>query len=67
MHAVALEAARAAERVHHAHPSLLTTQLVAQIRSLAVDLVRAAEALADEEPEAPAWQLPTEELLAAPS
>ena len=67
LHAVALEAAHGAERVHEQHPSLLTTQLVAQIRSLAVDLVRAAETLADDEPEAPAWQLPTEELLAAPS
>jgi uncharacterized membrane protein YgaE (UPF0421/DUF939 family) len=67
LHALALEAAHGAEQIHDREPSLLTTQLVAQVRSLAVDLVRAAETLADEEPDAPAWQLPTEELLAAPT
>jgi uncharacterized membrane protein YgaE (UPF0421/DUF939 family) len=63
---VALEAARLAEEIHDREPSLLTTQIVGQIRSVAVDLVRAAEALADA-PEAPSWDTPTEELLAAPA
>jgi hypothetical protein len=59
-----VEAARSAEQIHEREPSLLTTQLVAQVRSVAVDIMRAAESLAEEELEAPAWQLPTEELLA---
>jgi uncharacterized membrane protein YgaE (UPF0421/DUF939 family) len=63
---LALHAARAAEEIHEREPSLLTTQIVAQVRSVAVDLVRAAETL-DGEREAPAWELPTEELLAAPA
>jgi hypothetical protein len=42
----------------------MTTQIVAQVRSVAVDLVRAAESLAGEHT-APTWELPTEELLAA--
>jgi hypothetical protein len=49
--------------IHHREPSLLTTQVVGQIRSVAVDVVRAAESLEDRT-EAPAWDLPTEELLA---
>ena len=61
---VALEAARLAEDIHAREPSLLTTQIVGQVRSVAVDLVRAAEALVGK-PDAPAWDLPTEELLAA--
>jgi uncharacterized membrane protein YgaE (UPF0421/DUF939 family) len=61
---LALHAARSAEDIHDREPSLLTTQIVAQVRSLAVDLVRAAESLAGEQ-EAPAWDMPTEELLAA--
>ena len=61
---VALGAARAAEEIHVREPSLLTTQIVGQIRSVAVDLVRASETLRDEEREAPAWEMPTEELLA---
>jgi hypothetical protein len=60
---LALHAAHAAEDIHHREPSLLTTQIVAQVRSVAVDLVRAAELLAGER-KAPSWQLPTEELLA---
>jgi uncharacterized membrane protein YgaE (UPF0421/DUF939 family) len=63
---LALDAAHSAEQIHDSEPSLLTTQLVAQVRSVAVDLVRAAESLADERDE-PVWQLPTEELLAAPA
>ena len=62
---LALRAARTAEDIHEREPSLMTTQIVAQIRSVAVDLVRAAEALSGDE-SAPAWELPTEELLAAP-
>jgi uncharacterized membrane protein YgaE (UPF0421/DUF939 family) len=61
---VALRAARAAEDIHEREPSLMTTQIVAQVRSVAVDLVRAAESLAGEHA-APVWELPTEELLAA--
>ena len=61
----ALQAARTAEAIHDREPSLLTTQLVGQIRSVAVDLVRAAEQLGGAEDRAPAWDLPTEELLAA--
>jgi uncharacterized membrane protein YgaE (UPF0421/DUF939 family) len=63
---LALRAARTAEEIHEREPSLMTTQIVAQIRSLAVDLVRAAESLTGDEA-APAWELPTEELLAAPA
>jgi uncharacterized membrane protein YgaE (UPF0421/DUF939 family) len=62
---VALAAARMAEEIHDSEPSLLTTQIVGQVRSVAVDLVRAAEALAGVSDDAPAWDLPTEELLAA--
>jgi uncharacterized membrane protein YgaE (UPF0421/DUF939 family) len=61
---VALEAARLAEGIHDSQPSLLTTQIVGQIRSVAVDLVRAADSLAAA-PEAQAYDTPTEELLAA--
>ena len=63
---LALRAARTAEDIHEREPSLMTTQVVAQIRSVAVDLVRATEALSREQ-EAPAWELPTEELLASPA
>ena len=62
---LALRAARSAEDIHDREPSLMTTQIVAQVRSVAVDLVRAAESLVEEQT-APAWELPTEELLAAP-
>jgi uncharacterized membrane protein YgaE (UPF0421/DUF939 family) len=61
---VALAAARMAEEIHDREPSLLTTQIVGQVRSVAVDLVRASESLAGSS-DAPAWDLPTEELLAA--
>ena len=61
----ALRAARTAEDIHDRHPSLLTTQIVAQVRSVAVDLVRAAEQLGGDREGPPAWDLPTEELLAA--
>lgn len=61
---LALRAARTAEDIHDREPSLMTTQIVGQVRSVAVDLVRAAEALIGEHG-APAWELPTEELLAA--
>jgi uncharacterized membrane protein YgaE (UPF0421/DUF939 family) len=60
---VALTAARMAEDIHDREPSMLTTQIVGQVRSVAVDLVRAAEMLADEQ-DAPDWDMPTEELLA---
>jgi uncharacterized membrane protein YgaE (UPF0421/DUF939 family) len=61
---LALQAARSAEDIHDREPSLMTTQVVAQVRSVAVDLVRAAESLIGAEA-APTWELPTEELLAA--
>jgi uncharacterized membrane protein YgaE (UPF0421/DUF939 family) len=63
---LALRAARAAEGVHDREPSLLTSQIVAQVRSVAVDLMRASESLGGvERDEQPAWNRPTEELLAA--
>ena len=62
---MAVAAAQRAEEIHEREPSLLTTQIVGQVRSVAVDLVRAAEALhGPPEAAAPAWDLPTEELLA---
>jgi len=61
---IALRAARAAEDVDEREPSLMTTQIVAQVRSVAVDLVRAAESLTGEQ-ETPAWEVATEDLLAA--
>ena len=66
---LALSAARTAEAIHDREPSLMTTQIVGQVRTVAVDLVRAAESLSDEggEQSAAAWELPTEELLAARS
>jgi len=60
----ALAAARMAEDIHDREPSLLTTQIVGQVRTMAVDLVRAAEMLGGSE-RAPSWDLPTEELLRA--
>ena len=57
-------AARTAEDIHDREPSLLTTQIVGQIRSVAVDLVRAAEQLDGGREGTPAWDMPTEELLA---
>jgi uncharacterized membrane protein YgaE (UPF0421/DUF939 family) len=58
----ALGAARMAEEIHDREPSLLTTQIVGQVRSVAVDLVRASEALGGQAG-APHWDQPTEELL----
>jgi uncharacterized membrane protein YgaE (UPF0421/DUF939 family) len=60
----ALAAAHMAEAIHDREPSLLTTQIVGQVRSVAVDVVRASECLGGGE-DAPAWDLPTEELLRA--
>jgi uncharacterized membrane protein YgaE (UPF0421/DUF939 family) len=57
---LALSAARTAGRVHDS-PEL--TQIAGQVRSVAVDLVRASEQLG--ETEEPVWDRPTEELLAA--
>jgi uncharacterized membrane protein YgaE (UPF0421/DUF939 family) len=45
-------------------PSPVLTQIVGQVRSLAADLVRAADQLG--EPGGPEWSRPTEELLAGP-
>ena len=61
---LAFRAARAAEDIHDREPSLMTTQIVAQVRSVAVDLVRAAESLTGA-PVKDRTELPTEELLAA--
>jgi hypothetical protein len=58
----ALAAARLARAGFEREPDLVLTEIVAQVRSTAVDLVRAAELLG-EEPERTV-DLPTEELLA---
>jgi uncharacterized membrane protein YgaE (UPF0421/DUF939 family) len=63
---LALAAARTAEEIHEREPSLMTTQIVAQVRTVAVDLMRAAESLSAEHA-ASTWEPPTEELLAAPA
>ena len=56
---------RAARRRGLQHgPSPVLTQIVGQVRSIAADLVRAADQLG--EPGAPEWGRPTEELLASP-
>jgi uncharacterized membrane protein YgaE (UPF0421/DUF939 family) len=58
----ALSAAQRATALYEREPSPVLTQIVGQVRSVAVDLVRAADQLG--EPGAPAWDQPTEELLA---
>jgi hypothetical protein len=58
----ALNAAQRAATLYEREPSPVLTQIVGQVRSVAVDLVRAADQLG--EPGAPAWNQPTEELLA---
>jgi uncharacterized membrane protein YgaE (UPF0421/DUF939 family) len=58
----ALAAARLARDGFEREPDLVLTEIVAQVRSTAVDLVRAAELLGDD-PER-AVDMPTEELLA---
>jgi uncharacterized membrane protein YgaE (UPF0421/DUF939 family) len=60
---LALSAARRAESLYANQTSPELTQIVGQVRSVAVDLVRASEQLG--EPDAPLWDRPTEELLAA--
>ena len=57
---LALSAARHAGRSYES-PEL--TQIAGQVRSVAVDLVRASEQLG--QPDTPVWDRPTEELLAA--
>ena len=59
---LALSAARRAMTFYDGGPSPLLTQIVGQVRSIAVDLVRAADELGD--PGASVWDAPTEELLA---
>ena len=59
---LALSAARHATTFYEGEPSPVLTQIVGQVRSIAVDLVRAADELG--EPGAPVWDAPTEELLA---
>ena len=61
---LALSAARRATEVVQHGPSPVLTQIAGQVRSLAADLVRAADQLG--EPGAPEWSRPTEELLASP-
>jgi uncharacterized membrane protein YgaE (UPF0421/DUF939 family) len=61
--AQALAAARLARDGFEREPDLVLVEIVGQVRSTAVDLVRAAELLGDT-PE-PAVDMPTEELLAA--
>ena len=60
----ALSAAQRATVLYDQAPSPLLTQIVGQVRSVAVDLVRAADRLV--EPGAPDESEPTEELLAVP-
>jgi hypothetical protein len=62
---LALGAATRATALYGAEPRLTLTELVGQVRSTAVDLVRAADLVADR-PE-PAVEAPTEELLALPA
>ena len=59
---LALSAARHAMAFYDADPSPVLAQIVGQVRSIAVDLVRAADELG--ETGAPVWKAPTEELLA---
>jgi uncharacterized membrane protein YgaE (UPF0421/DUF939 family) len=59
---LALSAAQRAAALYEHQPSPVLTQIVGQVRSVAVDLVRAADELG--EAGAPAWSQPTEELLA---
>jgi uncharacterized membrane protein YgaE (UPF0421/DUF939 family) len=60
-----LAAARLAREGFEREPDLVLTEIVGQVRSTAVDLVRAADLLADV-PQ-PVVETPTEELLAAPA
>jgi uncharacterized membrane protein YgaE (UPF0421/DUF939 family) len=60
---LALGAARRADEIEAREPAPTVTQLVGQVHSVAVDLVRAGERLGD--PDQPVWERPTEELLAA--
>lgn len=60
---LALSAAQRAAAI--SEPSPVLTQIVGQVRSLAADLVRAADQLG--EPGAPEWSRPTEELLTQPA
>jgi uncharacterized membrane protein YccC len=60
---LALSAAQRAAALYDSKSSPVLTQIVGQVRSVAVDLIRAADELG--EPGAPAWSQPTEELLAA--
>jgi hypothetical protein len=61
---LALSAAQHASTLYDGAPSPLLTPIVGQVRSIAVDLVRAADRLVDSG--APEESEPTEELLAAP-
>ena len=61
---LALSAARRASELSARGPSPVLTQVVGQVRSIAADLVRAADQLG--EPGGPEWSQPTEELLASP-
>jgi uncharacterized membrane protein YccC len=59
---LALGAARRADEIHARETAPMVTQIVGQVHSVAVDLVRAGERLG--EPERPIWERPTEELIA---
>jgi hypothetical protein len=59
---LALSAAQRAAAI--SGPSPVLTQIVGQVRSIAADLVRAADQLG--EPDGPEWSRPTEELLTGP-
>jgi uncharacterized membrane protein YgaE (UPF0421/DUF939 family) len=60
----ALNAAARAHEAFEQHRDLVVTEIVSQVRSAAVDLTRAADAVAGRP--APEAEAPTEELLAAP-
>ena len=61
---LSLSAARRATEISQHGPSPVLTQIAGQVRSIAADLVRAADQLG--EPGGPDWSRPTEELLASP-
>jgi hypothetical protein len=60
---MALQAAGRATAVAERHPDLALNEIAGQVRSIAIDIVRASEAV--ETTRSPLFEAPTEELLAA--
>jgi hypothetical protein len=60
---MALQAAGRATAAAERHPDIALTEIAGQVRSIAIDLVRASEA--SETSHSPLFEAPTEELLAA--